>query len=350
MGVLSEINRLVKQAQLIMPPVYKPEVYRKGADNIVKAVKKVPNAAWGTIGAGAGLAKGVTDRAFGNGAEGSWGDYVRAGWDSGYNHGDMAAAGMIEGAANSIPFAKFEAPTRFADFVRDQKVSGGMDADVADTMRGRANYAGVGVTMLPAMAAWGALGKGFGAVGRFAAPVMKADPTRVGAAAAKWGPWAVVGAQEAPTVKRVADNGVDAVKGMSASSDATQRHQRQMESMTPQQRQFYINKSIDNFNDQSLRAAEGFGLSRDDFQKQFVDRNSSKLKVLTAPEVQRAALMKQYGFTQDDLDSFAGRFGAMNQIINAPEDQMAELMKNHGMTPDELGMLYQVAKSSLASK
>ena len=208
MGVLSEINRLVKQAQLIMPPVYKPEVYRQGADNIVKAVKKVPNAAWGTIGVGAGLAKGVTDRTFGNGAEGSWGDYVRAGWDAGYNHGDMAAAGMIEGAENAIPFAKFEAPTRFADFVRDQKVQGGMDADVADTMRGRANYAGVGVTMLPAMAAWGALGKGFGAVGRFAAPVMKADPTRVGAVAQKFGPLAVLAGQEAPVVKSVAENGM----------------------------------------------------------------------------------------------------------------------------------------------
>lgn len=350
MSVLSEINRLVKKAQLIAPPIYKPEVYRKGADNIVKAIKKVPNAAWGTIGVGAGLAKGVTDRAFGNGAEGSWGDYVRAGWDAGYNHGDMAAAGMIEGAAKAIPFAKFEAPTRFADFVRDQKVHGGMDEGVADTMRERSNWAGVGVTMLPTMAAWGALGKGMGAVGRVAAPLAKANPARVGAAAQKWGPWAFVGAQEAPTVKRVADNGVDAVKGMSASSDATQRHQQQISAMTPQQRQLYINKSIDNFNDQSLMAAEGLGLSRDDFQKQFVDRNSSKLKVLTAPEIQRESLMKQYGFSQGDLDNFAGRFGAMNQILGAPEDQMAELMKRNNMTPDELRMLYQVAQSALVSK
>ena len=212
MGVLSDINRLVKQAQLIMPPVYKPDVYRKGADNIVKAVKKVPNAAWGTIGVGAGLAKGVNDRAFGNGAEGSWGDYLRAGWDAGYNHGDMASAGMIEGAANAIPFAKFEAPTRFADFVRDQKVQEGMDADVADTMRGRANYAGAGVAMLPTMAAWGALGKGFGAVGRFAAPFMKADPTRFGAAAQKFGPLAVLAGQEAPVVKSVAENGMKVMK------------------------------------------------------------------------------------------------------------------------------------------
>ena len=41
MGVLSEINSLVKKAQLIMPPVYRPEVYRKGADNIARGANSV---------------------------------------------------------------------------------------------------------------------------------------------------------------------------------------------------------------------------------------------------------------------------------------------------------------------
>jgi hypothetical protein len=350
MGVLSEIKRLVKQAQLIMPPVYKPEVYQQGAKNIANAVKKVPNAAWGVIGTGAGLAKGVADKVSGNDSGNSWGDYVRAGWNAGYNNGDVAAAGLIEGAAKSVPFANFEAPSRFADFVQNEKIENGMDPEVAENMRGRANWAGVGVAALPTMSGWGLLGKGMGATGRLAAPLMKANPARVGAMAEKLGPWAVVAGQEAPTVGRAAENVAKTVKNMYAEHNAQEAHRKMVESITPEKRQLYLNKSIDNFNDQSLRAAEGFGLSRDDFQKQFVDRNSSKLKVLTAPEAQRAALMKQYGFTQGDLDSFAGRFGAMNQIINAPEDQMAEIMKSHGMTPDELGMLYQVAQSALASK
>lgn len=224
MGVLSEINSLVKKAQ-VFPAVYPPEVYRQGAENIVKVVKKVPNAAWGTLGVGAGLAKGVADRTVGDGAEGSWGDYVRAGWDTGYNHGDLAAAGMIEGAANMVPFAKFEAPARFADFVRNEKVDDGMDPEVADTMRGRANWAGVGVAMLPTMGAWNLMGKGFGAAGRFVAPVMKANPARVGAIAQKYGPLAVLAGQEAPVVKSVAENGMKVMK--QAPVDESQKKMRE---------------------------------------------------------------------------------------------------------------------------
>ena len=41
MGVLSEINSFVKKAQLVMPPVYSPEVYRKGADNIARGANAV---------------------------------------------------------------------------------------------------------------------------------------------------------------------------------------------------------------------------------------------------------------------------------------------------------------------
>lgn len=41
MGVLSEINSLVKKAQLIVPPVYRPDVYRKGADNIARGANAV---------------------------------------------------------------------------------------------------------------------------------------------------------------------------------------------------------------------------------------------------------------------------------------------------------------------
>lgn len=45
MGVLSEINSLVKKAQLIVPPVYRPDVYRKGADNIARGAKAFINSA-----------------------------------------------------------------------------------------------------------------------------------------------------------------------------------------------------------------------------------------------------------------------------------------------------------------
>lgn len=206
MGVFSEINRLVKQAQLIMPPVYKPEVYRKGADNIVKAVKKVPNAAWGVIGTGAGLAKSIADRKWTvpispmtpmspvitvgkERPEGSWGDYVRAGWDAGYNHGDMAAAGMIEGAANSIPFAKFEAPSRFADFVQNEKIENGMDPEVSGTMRNRGALAGSITASLPV---WSVAGKVLNIAGKAVAPYVKANPALVGRIAENFGPVPVI--------------------------------------------------------------------------------------------------------------------------------------------------------------
>lgn len=342
MGVLSEIGRLVKKAQ-IFPAIYPPETYRKGADNIANVVKKVPNAAWGTIGVGAGLAKGVADRTVGDGAEGSWGDYVRAGWNAGYNNGDVAAAGLIEGAAKSVPFANFEAPSRFADFVQNEKIENGMDPEVAGTMRGRANWAGVGVAALPTMAGWGLLSKGMGATGRFVAPLMKANPARVGAMAEKWGPWAVVAGQEAPTVGRAAENGAKTVKNMYAEHNAQEAHRKLVGSITPEKRQLYLNKSIDNFSPQSFMAAEGLGVSRDDFDKMFIDRNSLKMNVLRAPQDQRAALMKQYGFEQGDIDRFAGRLDAMSQILDANEADQVGLMKRYGMSGDELGLMYRSA-------
>lgn len=206
MGILSEIRHIVKQAHLIMPQVYKPEVYRKGSDNIVKAVKKVPNAAWGVIGTGAGLAKSIADRKWTvpiapmtpmspvmtvgeERPDGSWGDYVRAGWNAGYNHGDMVAAGMIEGAADSIPFAKFEAPSRFADFVQDEKVENGMDAEVAGTMHNRGALAGSITASLPV---WSVAGKGLNIAGKAVAPYIKANPAVVGRVAENFGPVPII--------------------------------------------------------------------------------------------------------------------------------------------------------------
>lgn len=345
MGVLSEINRLVKQAQLIMPPVYKPEVYRKGADNIVKAVKKLPNAAWGTIGVGAGLAKGVTDRAFGNGAEGSWGDYVRAGWDAGYNHGDMAAAGMIEGAANAIPFAKFEAPTRFADFVRDQKVQNGMDADVADTMRGRANYAGVGVAMLPTMAAWGALGKGFGAAGGAitkATGGTAANIARGAAQAQKWGPRLVLAGQEVPSVNRAVEAGIDTSFAKSNAELADRELNEEIGKMSPDMAKRLRSYVMDNY-DAAL--AGSAGISEDDYRKQFVGRSANKFRVLNAPEADRPGLMKQYGFDDAGMAKFKNRFDAMSSILNAPEENRAELMRRNGLYDDEIGLMLDAIDS-----
>lgn len=346
MGIISEINRLVKKAKLIMPPVYKPEVYQQGAKNILNAVKKVPNAAWGVIGTGAGLAKGVYDKVSGNDSGNSWGDYVRAGWNAGYNNGDVAAAGLIEGAAKSVPFANFEAPSRFADFVQNEKIENGMDPEVAETMRGRANWAGVGVASLPIMSGWSLLGKGMGATGRLAAPLIKANPARVGAMAEKWGPWVVFAGQQAPTVGRAAENGAKTVKNMYAAHNAQEAHRKLVESITPDKRQLYLNKSIDNFSPKSYMAAEGLGVSRDDFDKMFIDRNSMKMNVLMAPQDQRAALMKQYGFEQGDIDRFAGRLDAMSQILDANEADQVGLMKRYGMSGDELGLMYRSAHSN----
>ena len=207
MRVVDEINKLVKKAQAFVK-FYPDDVYRDGAKNIINTVKKVPNALWGTLGVGAGLAKGVADRKWripfapmagvpspmvevGKGKpEGSWGDYARAGWDTGYNHGDMGAAGLIEGMAKGIPFTNFEAPSRFADFIQKEKIDDGMDPEVANTMRRRANYAGYGVDLLPTMAAWGLMGRGLG--GGVAQIAQKAGASeRVASVAGKSVPYAI---------------------------------------------------------------------------------------------------------------------------------------------------------------
>jgi len=174
MCILSEIRRLVKQAQ-VFPPVHKPEVYQQGANNIMR---KGRDLVWGVLGAGAGLAKGIADRKWTipiapmtpmspvttvgkDRPEGSWGDYIRAGWNVGHDNGDLMTASMIEGAASTIPFVKFEAPSRYADRIHEMKIDNGMDPEDALSMRERAGIAGSIAASVPV---FGAAGNGVKAI------------------------------------------------------------------------------------------------------------------------------------------------------------------------------------------
>lgn len=161
MGIRQEINAILKGLckQAHVWGYYAPAHNQQAESNIVK---KIPNMAWGTLGVGAGLAKGVFDRTLGEGAQGSWKDYIKAGWNAGFNHGDMVAAGMVEGIANAIPFVEQKTIPNFVDFVRDEKINAGMEPEVADTLRRGGNYAGIGVTALPAIKAIGWTGKTLG--------------------------------------------------------------------------------------------------------------------------------------------------------------------------------------------
>ena len=345
MGIYSEINRIVKKAQLVVPPIYKPKVYQQGAKNIANVVKKAPNAAWGVIGSGAGLAKGVADKVSGNDSGNSWGDYVRSGWNTGYNHGDMAAAGMIEGAANSIPFANFEAPTRFADFVRDQKVHDGMDEDVADTMRGLANFAGMGVTILPTMAAWGALGKGFGAAGGAitkATGGTAANIARGTSQAQKWGPRLLLAGQVVPTANSVIESGIDAYISKSEADSADRELKEEVGNLSPDMVKRLRSYVLDNY-DSSLAGSAGF--SEDEYRKQFVGRSANRFRVLNAQEADRPGLMKQYGFDDAGMERFKNRFDAMSSILKAPESDRAELMRRNGLYEDEMGLMLDAIDS-----
>ena len=161
MGIRQEINAILKglckHAQVL--DNHSSAHNQQSAFNLAK---KIPNMAWGTLGVGGGLAKGVWDRTLGDGAQGSWKDYLKAGWNAGFNHGDMVAAGMVEGIANAIPFVEQKTIPSFVDFVRDEKINAGMEPEVADTLRMGGNYAGIGITALPAMKAIGWTGKTLG--------------------------------------------------------------------------------------------------------------------------------------------------------------------------------------------
>ena len=161
MGIRQEINAILKglckHAQVL--DNHSSAHNQQSAFNLAK---KIPNMAWGTLGVGGGLAKGVWDRTLGDGAQGSWKDYLREGWNAGFNHGDMAAAGMVEGIANMIPFVEQKTIPSFVDFVRNDKINDGMQPEVADIMRTGGNYAGIGVAFLPSMKVLGLTGKMLG--------------------------------------------------------------------------------------------------------------------------------------------------------------------------------------------
>lgn len=203
MGAIEEINKLVKKAQSVTGS-WVPYAYSKSFSDLPKkAISTASRAAWGTLGTAAGAAKKVIDnlgtqdglRFFSNistpeGAvagtmsssltpykepdyssapktdAGSWKDYLKAGWNAGYQHGDLAAAGLVEGMSSMVPFMDSEAPTEFADYVRNQKVQGGMGEEEADHIRDWSNWAGVGVGMLPLMQGYRMLDKGVSSVSK----------------------------------------------------------------------------------------------------------------------------------------------------------------------------------------
>lgn len=183
MSLLSEINFLVKKAALGMPTLpFAQKPMRQG--DVLDGLIMLGKGAWGVLGAGAGLAKSIADRKWTipiapmspmspvitvgkDRPEGSWGDYLRAGWNAGVNHGDLVAAGAMEGAAKALPFVPSDSTTRFADFVKNEKVEKGMDTEVADRMRSRGRDAGLVGGFLAPMPLYGkAFGAGLNAIGK----------------------------------------------------------------------------------------------------------------------------------------------------------------------------------------
>jgi hypothetical protein len=190
----------VKKAQ-VFPSLYEPEVYQHGANNIMRGLKKVRDLGWGVFGAGAGLVKSIADRKWmipiapmspmspkitigEDRPEGSWGDYLRAGWNVGRDNADLMTASMIEGAANSIPFVKFKAPSRYANRIHKMKIDNGMNPEDASSMRVMAGSAGSMAASMPLLSV---AGRAFGAAGKAIAPALKANPKILGPVAENLG-------------------------------------------------------------------------------------------------------------------------------------------------------------------
>lgn len=217
MGIYSEINRIVKKAQLVVPPIYKPNVYQQGANNIMR---KGRDLGWGTFGAAAGLAKSVLDREWKvpisaiasitgispitsipgsitvgkEQPEGSWWDYLRAGWNAGHDNADLMTASMIEGAGNTIPFVKFNAPSRYADRIQKMKIDKGMSPEDAATMRDRASSGGEMAASLPL---WNGAGKALNSLGRYAGKfIKKVNPKTLGRFFEYFGPVPVMAGEQ----------------------------------------------------------------------------------------------------------------------------------------------------------
>lgn len=159
MGIVREINRLVKKAYMSIPNS------SHLGNAMVEMAPKASRAAWGTIGAGAGLMKGMFDSgAFGHGPQGSWGDYVRTGWNVGKDNADRAAAGFLQGAAHSIPLVPTDTVDDIADEVWKDDTGGAYrakDKDVKKSMRSIATGAG---GLSAAAAQFPLYGKALGAI------------------------------------------------------------------------------------------------------------------------------------------------------------------------------------------
>ena len=105
-------------------------------------INGISRGAWGGIGAGAGLFKGIWDKTLGGVPDGSLWDYVRTGWNVGKDNADLMATSMISGAADAIPFVNMETPKAVADQAQRDAMYRGLDQDAAIEMRARASTAG----------------------------------------------------------------------------------------------------------------------------------------------------------------------------------------------------------------
>lgn len=363
MGVLSDINRLVKQAQapgFVPTPLYISPLLPKGMRERVQRdwapggeldssfnlaqtrvvrgmAKEVKNAipgfidsVGGLLGAGKFTKEYISDpirkaeMAIGGNAIKKLYD----GADS-YHRGNIEKAIGPTHDANGVPTKKYK------DYVEG--------LNMVDSMSDVVSY-GTGLAITWPM--WGkAIGagvKGLGVAGRRVSPLIKADPARFGAAAEKWGPWIVIGAQEAPTVNRTVGAGIDAFLAKSNAEFADRELKEEIGKMSPDMAKRLRSYVMDNYDADLAGSA---GISDDEYRKQFVGRIANKFRVLNAPEAYRPGLMKQYGFDDAGMAKFKNRFDAMSSILNAPEDNRAELMRRNGLYDDEIGLMLDAIDS-----
>lgn len=267
MGVFSEINSLVKKAQapgFVPTPLYYSSMMPKDMRERVQkdwapggeldswhnlaqskmlrgvargAKNAIPGFIDGVIGTGAGLINGTGQWLGGGSFSDGWkesNDFVKKYYSDPIRKAEMAIGGnavkkVFDGAdsyyrgniekaigqthdANGVPTKKYK------DYVEGLNM-----LDSASDMASFGTELAITWPMWSKAIGYGT--KALGAAGSRVAPLIKADPARLGAAAQKYGPLAVLAGQEAPVVKSVAENGVKVMK--QAPVDESQKKMRE---------------------------------------------------------------------------------------------------------------------------
>lgn len=103
---------------------------------------RVSRKAWGGIGGFAGALKGLGDKVSGN-SQGSWGDYIRTGYNVAHDNADRLVASAVEGAANVLPIPS-EWVYNLSNGIYDLDSTGLRELDDNEmyAMRRGGNYAG----------------------------------------------------------------------------------------------------------------------------------------------------------------------------------------------------------------